>query len=393
MWLLECKGDRAMVSLLLLVMCLVAIWFYSYAIYAAVMFFSRSPSPNSDFHPPISILKPVCGLDSEAYANLASFCQQDYPEYQIIFGVRDATDPAIAVIQQIIQAFPQLDIQLVISDRLIGSNLKISNLANIEPLAHYELLLISDSDIRVEPDYLHRVVQPLQSSTVGVVTCLYRSRVQGAIATLEAIGISTDFHAGVLVAQQLGWMKFAMGSTILIRRQVLAAIGGFAAVADFLADDFMLGNLPSKAGYTVALSDYVVDHCLETQGWSNFLQHQTRWNRCTRASNRSGYLGLIFTHGVTMSLLLALATQGSAMSWMVLSLTWMMRLLMGWIVGVHYLKDAVAQRWLGLIPLRDLLSFGLWVYGLIGNEIVWRSQRFKLTSEGKLVAVSSQTHA
>jgi ceramide glucosyltransferase len=370
---------------ILLVLCTAALIFYGFSAFTSLLFFLRPQAVDYTFQPPISILKPVCGLDRGAYNNWASFCRQDYLPYQIIFGVSDSNDPAIAVLRQLIRDFPKVDIRLVIDSRIIGSNLKVSNLANLEPYAQHNLLLISDSDIRVGRDYLQRLVQPMQNSQTGVVTCLYRSRVYSFIAALEALSISTDFHATVLLARQLGWMKFAMGSSILIRRNVLETIGGFKAIADHLADDFILGNLTTQAGFSVVLSDYVVGHTLETDTLTNLIQHQTRWNRCTRAANPLGYLGLVFSHGTVFSLAFFCLSKASITGWEVLGVMWTMRILMGWIVGVKGLEDRVATRFLWLIPLRDLLSFGLWCYGFMGDRIVWRGKQFRLVSGGKLV--------
>jgi ceramide glucosyltransferase len=364
--------------------CLVAFCFYLYAAYISMFCFRQTALANTDYHPPISILKPLCGLDPDAYTKLSSFCQQVYPTYQVIFGVRDPVDPAIALVKRIIADFPQVDIRLVVDERVIGNNLKVSNLANIELYTRHDLLLIADSDINVGPDYLQRIVQPMQDQQIGLVTCLYRSKATNPIAAFEALSISTDFHPSVLVARQLGWMKFAMGSSILIRRSVLKQIGGFWAIADHLADDFMLGNLTAQAGYQVTLSDYVVDHTLETPTFIDLIEHQTRWNRCTRASNFSGYLGLFFSHGVALSLLLVVLAQGAVWSWAVFGLILVARLFMAWAVGVRCLKDSVAAQLLWLVPMRDLLSFGLWVYGLMGDRIVWRDQQFLLLKGGKL---------
>ena len=372
------------IKCLLFILCIATVSFYSYAIYAARTFFLQTYAIAVSFHPPVSILKPICGLDDDAYTNLASFCQQDYPEYQIIFAVRDAADPGIEVVQKIIHHFPELDIQLVISDRTIGTNLKISNLANAATVAKHDILLIADSDIRVGRDYLRRVVQPLQDASVGVVTCLYRSLAQGWIAILEAIGTATEFQSGVLVSNQLEGIKFALGSTIVIRKAVLEAIGGFAVIADYLADDFQLGNLPTEKGYKVVLSDYVVDHVLSTSTLRASLQRPIRWARCIRVSRPWGHLGLIFTQGTVASLLLLIATGGSKLGWVVLVITWIARLAMGWVVGVRSLDDQVAKQFLWLVPLRDLISFAIWCYSFLGKGVEWRGQRFKLTKGGKL---------
>ncbi len=384
------------IDFLLLSLCLSAFWFYCYAIYAAITFFNRPQPVEQDFHPPVTILKPICGLDGEAYENFASFCQQDYPDYQIIFAVRDAKDPAIEIVHKIIYYFPNLDIQLVVNNaskglhqRTIGTNFKVNNLATAAAFAKHEILVIADSDIRVGKDYLRRVIQPLKDSNVGVVTCLYRSLAQGWVTTLEAIGIATEFHAGVLVSKQLEGMKFALGSTIVIRKEVLEVIGGFPVIADYLADDFQLGYLSAKAGYKVVLSDYVVEHILATSTFADSIQRQIRWARGTRVSRPWGYLGLIFTYGTVTSLLFLIATGGSWLGWIGLGLTWSARLVMAWVIGVWSLKDSSAKKFLWLVPLRDLMSFLLWCYSFVGNVIKWRGQKLRLTKGGQLVLLKA----
>jgi len=379
------------IDFLLLILCLAAVSFYCYAIYAARAFFNQPHRINQDFHPPVSILKPICGLDSDAYESLTSFCQQDYPKYQIIFAVLESEDPSIEVVQKIIHYFPDLDIQLVVSDRTLGTNLKVSNLANAVTEAKHDILLIADSDIRVGRDYLRRVIQPLQDSDVGVVTCPYRSLAQGWVTTLEAIGTATEFHAGVLVSNQLEGIKFALGSTIVIRKEVLEAIGGFPVIADYLADDFQLGYLPAQAGYKVVLSEYVVEHVLATSTLPDSIKRQIRWARCIRVSRPWGYLGLIFTHGTTASLLVLIATGGSILGWAVLGITWITRLAMAWIVGVKILKDSLAKKFFWLVPLRDLISFTFWCYSFVGNTIEWRGRRLTLTKGGKLVPIQADS--
>ncbi|GAX41691.1 putative glycosyl transferase, group 2 family protein [Tolypothrix sp. NIES-4075] len=379
------------INLLLLIVCLAAICYYCYGIYAAIEFFSHEIQIDSDFHPPITILKPICGLDIDTYENFASFCQQDYPEYQIIFGVRDGNDPSVQVVKKIIEDFPEIDISLVISDRIIGTNLKVSNLANAEAKAKYSLLLLADSDVRVGRDYLQRVIQPMRDPEVGVVTCLYRPFVRGWVAILEAVGISTEYHASILVARSLEGMNFALGPTIAIRKSVLEAIGGFVAIADYLADDFQLGYLPTQVGYKVVLSDYVIDHAIATVSLLDLIHRQKRWNCCTRVSRPWGYLGLIFTHGTAMSLLFLIATTGSIFGWAIAFLTLSIRLIMAWVVGVKSLKDPVASKFLWLIPLRDIISFAIWCYGFFGSTIEWRGQRLQLTKDGKLVIIPFAT--
>ena len=373
---------------LLLLLSLSAIAYYGYAIYAANKFFAHSPVYDEAFHPAVSILRPICGIDSKTYQNLASFCQQEYPEYQIIFGVQDPQDPSMEVVRQLIKDFANLDIQVTASLYSFGANRKVSNLAHAVTKAKYDILLLADSDVRVEPDYLRRVIQPLSDPAVGVVTCLYRSIAQGWVTTIEALSTPTEFLPGVLVSTALEGIKFAMGQTIVIRRSVLEEIGGFAAIADYLADDFQLGFLSTQAGYKVVLSDYLIDHVMPQSAIAVSIHRQTRWLVGIRASRPWGYIGLIFTHGTVTSLLFLLATGGSVLGWSVLSVAWVMRLAMAWFVGIRCLGDPVAQKLFWLVPLRDGISFVLWGYSLIGNTVEWRDRQFRLTRSGKLIALN-----
>ncbi len=374
--------------LLPLLFCIISIGYYSYAIYAAHTFFSQPERIDPNFHPPISILKPVCGCDRDAYKNLSSFCRQDYPSYEIIFAVQDWADPGIDVIKQIILDFPVIEIQLVVSDRAIGSNRKVSNLGNAMTKASHDMILLADSDVYVEPNYLQQVVQPLSNPQVGVVTCLYRSLTDRWLTHLEALSSATEFHPGVLVSNQLEGVKFAMGQTIVIRRSVLEEIGGFVAIANYLADDFQLGYLPAQIGYDVVLSHHIVDHVIATSTLMGSLQRQLRWMVGIRVSRPWGYLGLIFTYGTVASLFFLLITEGSVWGWLILGITWTSRLAMAWFIGVKKIRDPIAKRFLWLVPLRDLISFALWCYGFLGDTIRWRDRQFKLTRTGKLVPCS-----
>ena len=369
-----------------LLFCVSAIGYYLFAIYTAHRFFAQTEPIEADFQPSVSILKPVCGCDRDAYRNLASFCCQQYPNYQIIFAVQDGADAGIGVIRQIMRDFPTIDIQLVVSDRSLGSNRKVSNLANAFTKATSDVILLADSDVHVKPNYLQQVVQPLSNPRVGVVTCLYQSIAEGWLTELEALSSATEFLPGVLVSNQLEGIKFAMGQTIVLRRSALEAIGGFEAIADYLADDFQLGYLPAQAGYQVILSHQIVEHVMATSTIMGALQRQLRWMVGIRVSRPWGYLGLIFTYGTVASLLFWLATQESFLGWIVLAITWTTRLAMAWFISVRCLGDPVAKKLLWLVPLRDLISFALWCYGFWGDMIKWRDRQFKLTRTGKLVA-------
>lgn len=366
-------------------LCLAAISYYSFALYAAYTFFTRKRAIDPAFHPPISILKPVCGLEPHAYDNLASFCRQQYPTYQVIFSVQDWHDSGVSVIRQLIHDFPDVDIQCVINDRTLGTNRKTSNLANAFTQAKYDMLLLADSDVHVEPDYLQQVVQPLSNPQVGVVTCLYRSLADGWLTKVEALSAATEFLPGVLVSNRLEGAKFAMGQTIVIRRAALESIGGFEAIANYLADDFQLGYLPAQAGYQVVLSHYIVEHDMAGSTFAGTLQRQFRWMIGIRVSRPWGYAGLIFTYGTVSSLCFLLVTGGSSLGWLMLGLTWFSRLVMAWFVGVKCLDDPTAKPLLWLVPVRDCISFALWCYGFTGNIIVWRGRQFQLTRAGELV--------
>jgi len=372
----------------LFVCVLSAIVYYGIAVVAGLAWFAdrrRQRALGLDFTPPATILKPVRGADAEACKNFASFCRLEYPEFQLLFGVREASDPAVPIIRQLIADFPHQDIELVISANEIGYNAKVSNLQNMFAKAKHDILLIADSDIRVEPDYLRRVVAPMQRERVGMVTCLYRgANARTFAALLENIGISSTFGAEVCSARLLDGIAFALGSTIVMRRDLLKRIGGFPAVADYLADDFLLGNLTAKLGYEVVLSDCVVDHISGPDTMSTMLKHQLRWGRSTRISRPWGYRGLILTYG-TATALLALAAWGfSAFAWWLLATTTFVRFLPVFLVGVYGLKDPMLARYFWLVPVRDLITFCVWVVSFVGDKVEWRGVNFRVLPGGQL---------
>ncbi len=373
---------------LLLALCGAAMVYDCLAIVAARRFFLQPRAVAREFHPPIAILIPVHGLDRGAAENFRSLCRQEYPSYQVIVGVDNARDPAIPLVRQIIREFPERTIRLVMGRQRHGANPKVSNLANMEPEATDPLVLIVDSDIRVGPDYLRRLVQPLRDPQVGLVTCMCRSVARGPAETLEALRISTEFCPSVLVAARVGAISFALGSSMLVRRSVLTAIGGFQAVGDYLADDYRLGHLVAASGSRVVLSEYVVDHTLATGTLRDLIARQVRWNRGIRAARPAGYAGLLVTYGAPMSLMLVVVAGGALWSWAVLGATWTVRCGMAWIVGARCLRDPSAARYWWLAPIQDMLSCVLWGVSLFGTTIRWRDHSFRLTRSGKLAEVS-----
>jgi ceramide glucosyltransferase len=337
------------------------------------------------FTPGITIFKPLRGLDPDAYLNFASFCRQEYSNYQLLFGVRDEDDPAIDVIQQLMRDFPERDIQLVISDREIGHNAKISNLQNLYPRAKHDFLIISDSDIRVPADYLLRVIGPMADPAVGMVTCLYRgTRPAGFGELMENIGISATFATEVCSSRMLEGIAFALGSTIVMRRDILESIGGFPAIADYLADDFILGSWTARQGYKIVLSDCVVEHASGAPSLKSMLIHQLRWSRSTRISRPWGYRGLIFTYGMPLAILALPVWHFSRFAWLLLAAMATARFLPVLLIGVFGLKDFVLARYLYLVPLRDLMTFCIWVVSFIGDTIEWRGKIFRVLPGGKL---------
>ncbi len=375
----------------LLICVIAALVYYAIAIVAGWLWARdrrRQRALGLGFTPPVSILIPVRGADVEAYRNFASFCRQDYPTFQLVFGCRDEHDAAVPIIRQLQADFPHRQIELVISANEIGANAKVSNLNNMLAQAAHEHLIVVDSDIRVTPDYLQRVIAPMQQPRVGMVTCLYR----GANATtfaalLENIGIAATFGPEVMSSRALEGIKFALGSTVVTRRAILDQIGGFPAVADYLADDFRLGNLTAAAGYEVVLSDYVVDHIAAPDTIKAMLRHQLRWARAVRISRPKGYAGLILTYGLATSLLLLLVLGGTAFGWALVALTLLLRFVAAIVAGVVLMKDRVLLKYLWLVPIRDLMGFGVWVVSFVGKEISWRGNRFIVRRSGKIEPV------
>lgn len=361
-------------------------------IWAAIRFRSGAniSSPPATDLPPVSILKPLKGTDPEMYESFRSHCVQDYGKYEIVFGISNEEDPAAVLVEQLIRDFPELSIRLVRCEKKLGVNGKVSSLAQLASAAEYDFMLVNDSDIRVSRDYLRTVISDLQQANVGLVTCLYRGVAHRTTGSrLESLGISTDFAAGVLAANTLeGGLHFGLGSTLAFRQQELEAIGGFEAIADYLADDYELGKRISQLGLKVALSRSVVETFLPAYGFSGFLSHQLRWARTIRASRPAGYAGLVLTYTLPWAILSVVLAHGAAWTWSVFAVALALRFVMAALVGVSVLGDHNLPRLLWLLPLRDLLAPFIWLGGLFGRRIVWRGEKFELR-EGKLKRVAA----
>ena len=343
--------------------------------------------------PPVSILKPLKGIDPEMYESLRSHCLQDFSEYEIVFGVSDPADPAMPLIERLKLEFPDRAIRLMVCAKNLGANTKVSNLAQMLLEAKYEYILVNDSDIRVQPDYLRRVTAPLANPQIGLVTCLYRGVPGRTLGSrLESLGISTDFSAGMLAARQLeGGIRFGLGSTLLFRRRDLQDIGGFEAFADYLADDYEIGRRIAEHGLKVNLSDAVVETYLPSYRLRQFVDHQLRWCRTVRDARPWGYLGLVLTFGLPWALLAVLPSlwlsHGVLAAWALLAAVVGLRVAVSLLVGWSVLRDRRVLLLLPLLPLRDLVALLLWIASLTGHTVVWRGDSFKL-KDGKLVRIS-----
>jgi ceramide glucosyltransferase len=369
--------------------------YYAVCLWSASRFLRRKAAgegarPTPAF-PAVSILKPLRGTDPKMYESFRSHCLQDYPVYEIIFGVSDANEPAILLVEKLKAEFPQCAIRLMVCSENLGANTKVSNLVQMVRAARYEYLIVNDSDIRVGPDYLRRVLAPLADPTVGLVTCLYRGVANSTVGSrLEALGISTDFCAGVLVAHTVeNGMRFGLGSTLAFRRRDLQAIGGFEAFADYLADDYQLGSRIAALGLKVKLSDVVVETFLPRYTLRGFFDHQLRWARTVRDSRLRGYVGLGFTFGLPWAVVALLFAQGAGWAWSLLAATLAMRAAVAVVVGKLVLRDRQVLRSLALIPLRDLVALLVWLVSFAGHEIVWRGNRFRLEN-GKLIRIGAE---
>lgn len=360
--------------------CVLCIW-------AAARFaskFRRGSAQVGDL-PPVSILKPLKGTDPEMYESFRSHCLQDYPEYEILFGISDANDPAAALVEKLQREFPNRAIRLLRCEKNLGANGKVSSLVQLAAEAKYDFILVNDSDIRVAPDYLRTVIAELQAADTGLVTCLYRGVPADTIASrLESLGISTDFASGVLAARQIeGGLHFGLGSTLALRRKDLEAIGRFEAIVDYLADDYELGKRIAGLGLKVELSNTIVDTFLPTYSFSGFFSHQLRWARTIRASRPGGYAGLLVTYTLPWAILCLLLAHGATWAWALLVGATLLRLSMALVTGVSVLQDNKVVPWLWLLPIRDILAVIVWVGGLLGKKIVWRGEEFYL-DRGKL---------
>ena len=372
----------------LLVLLLVGSWVYCVlTAIAAHRYLAISP-PALKGLPPISVLKPLCGQDDSLEENLHSFFTQDYPDYEILFAVHRLDDPAVTVVEKVSREFPQgPKVHLVETGNPIVPNAKAYSLRHLVARAQHSILVMSDSDVYVPPSLLRCVAAEFQNPAVGVVTCPYRAVPgQGFWSRLEAIGMNTEFLAGVLVAWLIGKMDFALGPTLAARREVIEAMGGFTYLGHYLAEDFVIGNRAPGLGYGVVLSSCVIEHRIGSQTFKGNLQHRLRWARSTRRSRPAGYWGQIFTNPLPLALLLCLV---APKLWPLVAVTAVFRAVAAWSTAKWVLHDPLTGRRWWLIPFQDLISALVWVAGFFGNTIDWRGRRYKLLRDGRFQFVGS----
>jgi ceramide glucosyltransferase len=339
--------------------------------------------------PPVTVLKPVCGLDHELYENLLSFCRQEYPAYQVVFGVRDADDPAIPVIRRVIADAPGVDTALVIDDRVTGSNLKVSNLCNMDREAKHGLLVIADSDMRVGPDYLASVAAPFADPSVGAVTCLYKSTpAEDLVSRLAAMFINDGFLPSVLVALSFQKLAFCFGATMAVRSTALERMGGFAALRHFLADDYMLGRRVADQGLRVELAPYLVQNVVREEGLGSMLRHELRWARTVRNVQPMGYAFSFIIHVIPVSVLAAAVAGPAGGRWglaaFLLAMALASRLLLHYVVQAKLRPHTRPSPW--LVPVRDALGFLVWGASFFGRGIRWRGQDFAVQVDGRMTS-------
>ena len=339
----------------------------------------RRLPPREERHlPPVTVLKPLCGAEPETYEYLRSFCDQRYPNFQLVFGVSDANDPSVAIVRRLQREFPQGDMQLVIDRRQHGSNRKVSNLINMMALARHGVLVLADADVRVTADYLACVVAPLADAGVGIVTCAYRGRPRPDLwSVLGSLFINEWFMPSVSVAAAFGSRSFAFGATIALRREVHLAIGGFDSLADQLADDYRLGEMTRRLGLRTVLSDLVVETCVAEASIAELVRHELRWLRTIRAMSPVGYCFCFITFGIPVAALGALLAGGASSALGMLAVTAVVRVMMhskaGKVGGVSHLH---------FLPFRELLSLGLWAWSFVTRRVHWRDDRFRVSRDG-----------
>jgi len=368
--------------------------YYFIGLFSSWQFFRGTARGSDTAHnltPPVSNLKPIRGLDPDAYENFASFCRQDYPDYEVLFCVGDEDDPVVPILHKLMRDFPERRIRVLFGSGGKGSNDKVVKLARLVSEAQHEVVVISDSDVRVQPDYLRTVVAPLADPKVGAVTCFYASIEEKTFAeSLQTIGMFSDFYVGILVARQLDGVKFALGPTIATTRTRLAGFGGYGAIENRPADDLLVGRLIAEQGYEVELLPYRILTVADYGSMRDLFHKRLRWIVVMRHMRPWGHLGLIFTQGLPWSLAAIAIHPSAGVALGYLGAYLALRFAMTWMVGIWGLKQDSLWKKLGLIPLWDALAFFIWLTSFARNSIRWRDGEYYIR-DGRLVPVTSHS--
>jgi ceramide glucosyltransferase len=365
--------------------------YYAIAIFSSWRFFGsrdESDSPVSHYTPPVSILKPVRGLDPEAYENFASFCRQDYPEYEILFCVSDRSDPVVPVLEKLVADFPSSNIRVLYGAGRVATNDKVAKLARLTGEARHEVLVINDSDVRVEPGYLRRVVAPLADQRVGAATCFYVPMEEtSTVQELQSVGMLSDFYPGILVAWQLDGVKFALGPTMVTTRRNIAEFGGFESIENRPGDDLLLGRLVAEKGHEVRLLHYWVETVPDFQSVRDLVAKRLRWMIVMRHMRPWGHMGLLFTLGLPWSLIGLAIAPSFAVGLGFVDVYLGLRLAMTWMVCSWGLHQRFRWSYALLIPFWDALATSIWLASFTRNTIRWRNHDYYLR-DGELVPVT-----
>jgi ceramide glucosyltransferase len=366
--------------LVILVLAAAPLAYYVVAILAALRFFRRARrQPLPEFHPPVSILKPVRGVDFGSYENFSSFCRQNYPDYEILFCVNEMSDPAVPLIQKVIAEFPQRRIRVLSGAPQLGTNRKVNNLALLTKEASHEFLVQSDGDVRVGPNYLREVIAPFSDPGVGVVSCFYRGVAQpNLFAELEAIGAASDFFPSAMVADWMEGVTFALGASVATSKTWLQKIGGYEAFGNYLADDYEIGNRVHNAGGRVLLSREAVWTMYPALSLREFWEHQVRWARTVRLVRPASFFGLLVTHGLPWAIVAALAAPAAWIAATYIGAYLVLRLTLAWVAGVWGVGDEVLKRKWWLVPLRDAVHFLVWLSSFGSNRVKWGGAEYAI---------------
>lgn len=353
---------------------------YSALVVAAARSYLAHPKPVRMDREPVSILKPLAGLDPGLEENLRSFYRQDYPEFELLFAVRDASDPSAAVVERLRQEFPNVPTRLVLTGEPPWVNPKCYSLDRMLAQAAHELIVMSDSDTRVGPDLLARLVAEFGDPRLGLASCPYRAVGGSDIwSCLEAAGLNTEMLAGILADRLLEGIKFGLGPVMGARRKAIEAAGGFVRFKDYLTEDFLIGRRIAERGFDTILSSCVIEHRLGTQGWRENLAHRLRWVRGGRRMRPIGYFGQLFTYPLPLALALAAVKPGW---WPVAVAALAVRLVSAWATAVLVARDRFILRHFWLLPMQDILGFSLWIAGFFGRTVIWRGRRYVMNPNG-----------